>query len=107
MVAFNKGQGSHKRVIEIRVDYVALFRISQQIIEYMEDLNQNGFMNPIVYMFVSLRGKGKKGAKGETKVAKRARGNHSIYIRSGQIIVNQAKVGGCSYTRLRGSEHGF
>ena len=58
-------------------------------------------------MFVSLRSKGEKGVKGETKVAKRARGSHSIWIRSGQIIVNQAKVIGCSYTRLRGSERRF
>ena len=76
MVAFDNGQGSHKRVIEIRVDYVALFRISQHTVDYIEDMNQNGFMNPIVYMFVSLRGKAQKGVKGETKVARRARGSH-------------------------------
>ena len=60
-------------------------------------------MNPIVYMFVSRRGKGEKGVKGETKVAIRARGSHSIWIRSGQIIVNRERIVGSSYTRLRGS----
>ena len=64
-------------------------------------------MNPIVYMFVSLPGKGKKGVKGETKVARRARGSHSIWIRSGQTIVNHTKVVGYSYTKLKGSKRRF
>ena len=49
------------------VGYVALFRISQQIVEYIEDVNQNGIMNPIVYMSVSLRGKGREESEGRDK----------------------------------------
>ena len=51
-------------------------------------MNQNGFMNPIVDIFVRLREKGEKGVKGEKKIARRARDSHSIWIRSVQIIVN-------------------